>query len=89
MNAQERQNSIIKEVLMHLKAINPREATAHVIWRESVKQRLDYSFDDIRVALSYLVDRGFVIFRNDPIGAAHLYRIHADGLDYYNQNFAA
>lgn len=84
-----RENEIRKEILLQLYAVRPLALSTERIARDALKNDYDYSIAEIKRELSFLADRGLVILIPDAVGTANLYRIHANGVTHYEQNFAA
>jgi hypothetical protein len=89
MSEQARGDAIRKEVLFQAYALRPVPVSLDGIHRECVKQRFDYSRLEISREVQFLCDRGLLFQIEDRGGTAHLYRIHAEGVAYYQQNYEA
>lgn len=86
--AESRNEQIRKEVLFQLYAVKPLTRSAEQIERECRKQRMDFTKGEIGAELQFLADDGLLILIAEPGTTMKLYRIHANGVRHYEQNFA-
>jgi hypothetical protein len=84
-----REDSIRKEILFQLYALRPLALGAERIARDAGKNDYDYRVSEIKRELVFMEDKGLVILIPDAVGTASLYRIHALGVTYYEQHYAA
>ena len=84
-----REDAIRKEILLQLYAVRPLTVSPDRIARDAKKQGYDYSVTEIKRELQFLSDRLLVIEIGDPATTAKLYRIHANGVAHWEQNYAA
>lgn len=89
MSEQDRNNQLRKEILFQAYGRRPVAVSVESIHRECQKQRFDFLKLEIERELSFLCDRNLIFKIEDKLGTAHLFRIHADGVAYYEQNYAA
>lgn len=80
--------SIRKEVLFQLYGVRPLTRSAEQIERECRKQQLGFGLNEIKQELQFLADEGLLIEIKEPGTTVRLYRIHSNGVRYYEQNFA-
>jgi hypothetical protein len=84
-----RQESVRKEVLFQLYAVRPLTRSAEQIERECKRRGDDFRKSEIAPELTFLADEGLLIHISEPGTTVHLYRIHANGVRHYEQNYAA
>ncbi len=83
-----RADNIRKEILFQLYGCRPLVRQAAGIAREARKQGMDFTEREIKQELSFLADEGLLIRITEPGSTAELYRIHAQGVRTYEQNYA-
>lgn len=82
-------DDIRKEILFQLYAVKPMPRTAEQIERECRKQQMQINRQQITAELAFLADEGLLILIAQPGTTAKTYRIHANGVRHYEQNYAA
>lgn len=82
-------DDIRKEILFQLYAVKPMPRTAEQIERECRKQQMPVTRQQIVAELTFLADEGLLILIGEPGTTAKTYRIHANGVRHYEQNYAA
>ncbi len=80
-----RPDNIRKEILMQLYAVRPLSVTAERIARDARKAGYDFTPHEILNELIFLQDKGLVVRTNNPAGSELLFRIHALGVTYYEE----
>lgn len=89
MSEQDRANAIRKEILFQAFTVRPIALAAERIQRDARHAGYDYTLTEIKRELQFHCDNGLMFEIPDLGGSAHLYRIHAKGVTYYEQNYAA
>lgn len=84
-----REDQIRKEALFQLYAVRPLTLDAARIERDARKQGYDYAKSEIERELVFLADEGLLIRISEPGTTCTRYRIHANGVRHYEQNYAA
>lgn len=85
----DRKNDIRKEILLQAYAVRPLHLTAERIQRDAKKAGYDYTLAEVKQELQFVADNGLLIEIKDALGTAQVYRIHALGVTYYEQHYAA
>ncbi len=80
-----RPDNIRKEILMQLYAARPLSISAERIARDARKAGYDFTAHEILNELIFLQDKGLVVSLNNSIGSELIFRIHALGVTYYEQ----
>lgn len=84
-----RQDEIRKEILFQLYADRTVPRSASLITRECKKQRMDFSEREIRAEVLYLEDGKLIKQVEMPGTGEKFYRLTKEGVDHYQENFAA
>ena len=84
-----RENSIRKEILFQAFAKRPLSVTASGIAKQCRKEQMDFSELEIRRELPYLVGKKALARVTAMDASEPAYEITAEGIDYYEQNYAA
>jgi len=82
-----RPDEIRKEILLQLYACRPLARAPERIHRDARKFRYDYSQKEIECELEFLADENLLIRISEPGTTCRMYRIHANGVRHYEQNF--
>lgn len=85
----ERREEIRKELLFQFYALRPLSRDLTDVMRECAKRRLDFTKSEISSELQFLSDEGLLIEINEPGTTCRRWRIHAQGVRHYEQNYAA
>ncbi len=85
----DRKNDIRKEILLQAYAVRPLAVSAQRIHRDAKKAGYDYTLHEVVEELQFVSDNGLLIEVKDPLVTATMYRIHALGVTYYEQHYAA
>jgi hypothetical protein len=85
---QERRENIRKEILFQLYELRPIALSASTVARQANKAGLRFVTDEVHREMVFLKDEG-LIFEIPCKGTTDfLYRIHAEGVRTYEQNYA-
>lgn len=86
MNRNER---IRKEILFQLYAVRPLSRTAEKLAHDCKLQGDDYSLSEVSREVQFLTDESLLVQSDEPGSTQKRYRISAQGVRHYEQNFAA
>ncbi len=84
-----REDSIRKEILFQLYGLRPLARSVSALWRESRKQQLDYTRQELARETQCLADDGLLIAIELSGMTERMYRLNAAGVRHYEQNYAA
>lgn len=83
-----KKNEAIRQDVLEYLGARPNVAQrAETIHRKLAKENPDYSENDIRIALKFLCELGYVKTQTDSLGSTTYFEISAQGTLYIERNF--